>query len=90
MYVDILTVLSQFGPMKLTHIMYKSNVNCSVLREYLAYLVKQELVQERTTGKERLEYGITERGATVLKYFDELRQVLPIIEEARNQNMLSD
>jgi predicted transcriptional regulator len=65
--------------------MYKANVNCSVLKEYLDFLIKQSLVEERTIGKRRVVYAITQRGITVLKYFRELRQVLPIVEEARNQ-----
>ena len=72
------------GPLKLTHVMYKANVNCSVLKEYLDFLTKHELVAERVVGKERVVYAITERGITVLKYFKELREVLPIVEEARN------
>jgi predicted transcriptional regulator len=51
MYVDILSVLSRRGPLKLTHVMYKANVNCSVLKEYLDFLMKQELVDERPVGK---------------------------------------
>lgn len=85
MYIDILKVLAQRGPLKLTHVMYKANVNCSVLKEYLDFLMKQGLVEERTIGKRRVVYAITQRGITVLKYFRELKQVLPIVEEARNQ-----
>lgn len=85
MYIDILKVLTHRGPLKLTHIMYKANVNCSVLKEYLDFLIKQNLIEERTVGKRRVVYAITQKGITVLKYFRELRQVLPIIEEARNQ-----
>lgn len=85
MYVDILTVLAQRGPLKLTHVMYKANVNCSVLKEYLDFLMKQGLVEERTIGKRRAVFAITQRGITVLKYFKELKQVLPIVEEARSQ-----
>ena len=85
MYVDILKVLAQRGPLKLTHIMYKANVNCSVLKEYMDFLIKQELIEERTIGKRRVVYTVTQRGITVLKYFRELKQVLPITEEARNQ-----
>jgi len=85
MYVDILKVLAHKGPLKLTHIMYKANVNCSVLKEYLDFLVKQGLVEERTIGKARTVFAITQRGITVLKYFRELKQVLPIVEEARSQ-----
>jgi predicted transcriptional regulator len=65
--------------------MYKANVNCSVLKEYLDFLMKQGLVEERTIGKRRVVYAITQRGITVLKYFRELKQVLPIVEETRNQ-----
>jgi len=85
MYIDILQVLAHRGPLKLTHVMYKANVNCSVLKDYLDFLVKQGLVEERTLGKRRVVYAITQRGITVLKYFRELKQVLPIVEEARNQ-----
>lgn len=88
MYVDILKVLARNGPLKLTHIMYKANVNCSVLKEYLDFLIAQNLVEEKTVGKKRIVYAITERGITVLKYFRELKAVLPIIEEARTNAKL--
>ena len=84
MHVDIIKVLAQRGPLKLTHIMYKANVNCSLLKEYLDFLIKQGLVEERTAGKQRVVYAATQRGVMVLKYFRELRQMLPIVEEARN------
>jgi len=89
MYIDILKVLGQRGPSKLTHVMYKSNVNCSVLKDYLEFLIKQRLIEERTIEKERLVYVITQRGITALKYFKELKQVLPIVEEARSQTPIS-
>jgi predicted transcriptional regulator len=81
MYVDVLKVLSHKGPLKLTHIMYKANVNCSVLKEYLDFLIEQELVEEQTVGKNRKVYAITDRGITVLKYFRELKTLLPATEE---------
>ena len=84
MYIGILSELAHHGPLKLTHVMYKANVNCSVLKEYLAFLVKQGLVEERTVGKARVVFAVTQRGITVIKYFKELKQVLPIVEEARN------
>ena len=85
MYIDIIRVLAQRGPLKLTHVMYKANVNCSVLKEYMDFLIKQGLVEERTIGKRRVVYAVTQRGITVLKYFRELKQVLPIVEESGNQ-----
>jgi len=81
MYIDILKVLAHKGPLKLTHIMYKANVNCSVLKEYLDFLIQQNLVEEKTQGKKRTVYAITQRGLTVLKYFRELKTMLPTLEE---------
>ena len=88
MYVDILSVLAHRGPLKLTHIMYKAKVNCNVLKDYLDFLIKQGLVEERPIKKQRMVYAVTERGKTALKYFRELKQVLPIVEEARNQTAI--
>jgi predicted transcriptional regulator len=85
MYVDILSVLAHRGPLKLTHIMYKANVNCSVLDEYLGFLIQKELVEKRNAPKNKSVYAITQRGITVLKYFGELKQALPIAEEDRRQ-----
>jgi predicted transcriptional regulator len=85
MCVDILSVLSHRGPLKLTHVMYKANVNCSVLKEYLEFLIKKELVEERPVRKGRIVYAVTQRGLMVLKYFRELKQVLPIVEEDKRR-----
>jgi len=85
MYMDILSALARRGPLKLTHIMYKANINCSVLNEYLDFLIQKELVEERNAHKNRTVYAITQRGVTVLKYFGELKQVLPIAEEDKRQ-----
>ena len=87
MYIDILKVLTHNGPLKLTHVMYKTNVNCSVLKEYLNFLIKQGLIEKRSTGKARVIFATTQRGITVLKYFRELKEVLPIVEEARNNQL---
>jgi predicted transcriptional regulator len=84
-YVDILTVLSERGPLKMTHIMYNANMNCSILKEYLDFLLKQGLVDEIPFGKRRVIFAVTQRGITLLKYFKELSLVLPIVEEAQNQ-----
>jgi predicted transcriptional regulator len=86
MYVDILKVLARNGPLKPTHIMYKANVNCSVLKQYLDFLIQQNLVEEQTSQKKRhktrVVYAITERGRTVLKYFGEVNRALHITEGA--------
>lgn len=86
MYIDILKVAAHHGPLRLTHIMYKANVNCSVLKQSLDFLVRQNLIEEQSMhgkrDKIRVVYAITERGRTVLKYFRELNSVLQITEEA--------
>jgi len=86
MYVDVLKVLARNGPLKLTHIMYKANVNCNVLKQYLDFLVQQNLIEKQTLQKKRRKargvYAITERGRTVLKYFGELNRALHITEGA--------
>ena len=86
MYIDILKVLARHGPLKLTHVMYKANLNCSVLKQSLNFLIQQSLVEDQTSHKKRnrtrVVYAITERGRTVLKYFRELDNALLITEDA--------
>lgn len=87
-YLDILNTLSLKGPLKLTHIMYKSNLNCNVLKEQLDFLIKNNLVEERILAKERVVYALTQRGIGVLKAFREIRQIFPIEEEKRQTPLL--
>ena len=86
MQVDILKALACHGRLKLTHIMYKANVNCSILKQYLDLLIQHNLVEEHTLHKKRhktrVVYSITERGLTALKNVREISNALPIIEEA--------
>ena len=85
MYVDILKVLAQNGPLKLTHVMYKANVNCSVLKQNLDFLIKQNLIEEQVIRKKRnktkIRYAVTERGKTVIKYFNEVNIALQITDK---------
>ena len=86
MHVDILEALARHRPLKLTQIMYKANVNCDTLKQYLDFLIQHNLVEEQTLHKKRNKtrdvYAITERGLTVLKHFREINTALQIIEEA--------
>jgi predicted transcriptional regulator len=87
MYIDILKVMAQNGQMKLTHIMYKANVNCSVLKQNLEFLIEQNLIEEQTIHKKRnkikTRYAITEKGRTVIRYFNEVNKALQITEESK-------
>ena len=85
-HVDILKALALHRPLKLTHVMYKANVNCDTLKQYLDFLIQHNLVEEQPLHKKRhrtkVVYAITERGLTALKYFMEINSALQIIEEA--------
>lgn len=78
--INILTVLNQRGPSKITHIMYESNTNCGILKKNLTLLTKQELVEKKTTGKNRITYRITPKGTSMLNTFKEFKQMLPVEE----------
>jgi predicted transcriptional regulator len=81
-YADLLKALAHEGPLKLTHLVYKVNINCTTLKEDLDALIRLKLVEERTTGKNRGVFSVTERGFTILNYFCEISQVFLIINEA--------
>jgi predicted transcriptional regulator len=85
MYIAILNVLANKGPLKMTHIMYKANLNCNVLSGNLDFLIKQNMIEERIIKRDNKVFAITQRGITVLKYFKELTKALPILEESRSQ-----
>jgi predicted transcriptional regulator len=81
MYVDTLNVLAQRGPLKLTHVMYKSNVNCNVLKQNLSFLIKQGLIEKKIVGKGSVVYANTARGTNVLKMFTEVNKAFTTKEE---------
>jgi predicted transcriptional regulator len=87
-YIDILEALTHQGPLILTHVMYKSNLNSCSLKENLKLLIKQGLVEERLDYRQVKIYAITRRGITVLKYFREIKPLLPIDEERKRQQLL--
>ncbi len=90
-YIDVLRILAHHGPLKLTHIMYKSNVNCTVLKTFLDSLSQQNLVEEIIVQKrkhKKITYAITERGRTVLNYFKEIKMALQPNEEIQGPYVL--
>ena len=87
--MEILKILSQRGLSRITHVMYDTNTNCSLLKEILVFMIKQGLVEEKSVGKDRIAYCITQRGISILNAFNELNQVLPVIEANPDQISLS-
>ena len=81
MEIDMLKILAQKGPLKLTHLMYKTNVNCDVLSKNLGFMMKQGLIEVRNVGKGSHVYLITGLGLTLLKSWKEVKQMLPIVEK---------
>jgi predicted transcriptional regulator len=67
--------------------MYKANVNCSVLKQNLDFLIEQNLIEEQIVHKKRnrtkIRYAVTEKGRTVIKYFNEVNIALQITEESK-------
>jgi predicted transcriptional regulator len=74
--MEILCILASNGPMKLTQLMTKVELNKTRLRQYLRLLKNRNLVERQNLGKNEIFYVATERGLKVLKVID------PIIKEA--------
>lgn len=85
-YEDILEVLVN-NTLTLDHIAYKINMDCTVLRGHLDFLIKNGLVEERGSDK-RKPYAITEKGTAVLralsfqKYLRRISDKITVIDEA--------
>jgi predicted transcriptional regulator len=88
--VDVLNILALNGPLKKTHLSYKTNLNCCALHEQLDFLASNTLIEERTIKKNPKSlkkgttvYAITQRGQNILRSFRELNALLPIEENAK-------
>jgi predicted transcriptional regulator len=79
MYIDLLEILVYDGSVKLSHLMRKANISYRVLMRLLAFLIKQELVEERVLSDSRL-YVITQKGMTTIRCFREMECILPARE----------
>ncbi|MFH1327833.1 MAG: DUF4364 family protein [Candidatus Bathyarchaeota archaeon] len=81
--IGILNALAQYGPLKLTHIIYNANLNCNSLKQLLDHLIKNGLVEEQKLGKKRKLYSITEKGQRVLEYTRKIDNYLPLMESIK-------
>jgi predicted transcriptional regulator len=85
-YVDILEALVN-KPLTVDHTSYEINVDCTILRQHLDFLIKNGLVEERKPEKRTL-YAVTEKGIAVLralsfqKYFGKISNKIRVIDEA--------
>jgi predicted transcriptional regulator len=83
--LSILETLASHGSLKITHVMQKANLNCSVLKNYFDFLIKQGAVEEKCVEKDRIVYGITERGVYLIRYFRELNHLVPSMKTSQVQ-----
>ena len=81
LYLDVLKVLINNGPSKITHISYKANINSDFLEKYLDFLIAQRTVEERIIGNDSPVFAITQHGINLLKYF--WQPELPLIEKEK-------
>ena len=81
MYISTLEALAYYGPLKITRITYKAKMNCTALKIILKGLIQRNLVEKRTFKKNKIVYAATPKARTVLSYFDELKEMLPIAED---------
>lgn len=82
MCISTLEALAYNGPMRITRITYTAKMNCSQLKPVLDDLIENKLVEERKFKKNKVVYAATPKARTILSYFNEIKKMLPIIEEA--------
>ena len=86
-YLNILEVLVG-KPQKLDYIAHKLNMESTLLKRHMDFLISSRLVETRKPDNRSVAYAINERGISVfktlraLKYLSKLKASLQIIEEA--------
>jgi len=78
-YIDVLRAIKK-SYTKPTRIMYKANLSWRPLREILSFLKMNKAVIERSTGGNRREYFLTEKGNEILRMFEQLESKLLLTE----------
>ena len=88
MDVAVLQGLSSSKLLKLTHIMYRANVNANVLKKKLVVLEAKGLIVSqkvhkmhlKSPGRERTFYGLTSKGLDVLRSYRSVYNELGSVE----------
>ncbi len=80
-YLAVLSAI-QGGEPRPTRIMYAANLSWKPLRQILDTLEREGLIEnldpERRDGRSKNLYGITEKGRSILNYFDKTNDLLKI------------
>jgi predicted transcriptional regulator len=67
-YLAVIKVLANWDSMTLKQIACKGDFNLALPKDYLNFLVKLDLIVEKTNGTKKV-YSITDRGKRLCKYF---------------------
>ncbi|MCL4436889.1 MAG: hypothetical protein M1503_12755 [Thaumarchaeota archaeon] len=82
-YLDILKVVSEFGPIRRTHVLYRANLSWNELRDSLETLEKAEAITEVPNGKGTL-YKITGTGENILSHYEGIQSSLSRAQSAKD------
>jgi predicted transcriptional regulator len=84
-YEDTLEALVN-KPLTADQIAYETNMNCTILKQRLDFLVKNSLVEEQELGK-TTQYAITEGGIAVSKILSYQRHLGKIVNKIKAANV---
>lgn len=73
-YFEVLKELSQ-GPMRLTHIMRKCNIDTRLTKQVISTLTSRDLIEIRSDENSRLYY-ITDKGVKFLELYEDLQRLV--------------
>lgn len=87
MVLDILEVIRRTPNIKFTHIVYKANVNATVLKSILNELTAKNLISSSPLGRKitltshrkHLLYSLTKKGIDICKAHDAFNQTIEIL-----------
>ena len=79
-HADILQALAK-TPMRMTHIMQRTNLNYVRLIEYLETLCAQQMVERKKLRQHSTAYAIKAHGLETLQRLKELAQTFPAMED---------
>ena len=69
---DILEVLQKNRQVKITHLIYKSNLSNNSIKSYLENLLKNNLIEQIFNGDKKF-FKITSRGLEFLQEFNRIK-----------------
>ena len=75
MYAILETVKRHNPETRITQILYKSNLNSSLLKTYVDFLVENNMLKTRMVNEKSL-YNITEKGKGFIKTYEHINNLI--------------